>query len=257
MRKVRGVEGDPILRAPDGGLRPGTVDVVAMSHLHFDHAGGLLDAEGRRAFHARRSSPRRAEWEVALDDNPRNVAAYDQPELRLVHAWGEEGVADGERRSCRGRGGPDRRAFGRPPGRRHPRPRGTVAFFGDLAMRPWSANPRWVTSFDDFRSTPSARRWLFDRAAEEGWTVLSHRRRCRSAAGARAGPVPLGPALGADSSSGRRHGAGASDAGLPAPRARRRHDGPALGEQQGDEALGRRRVHWALTIDRMTPCGRG
>ena len=32
-------------------------------------------------------------------------------------------------------------------------PSGTVGFFGDLCMRPWSANPRWVPSFDDFPLT--------------------------------------------------------------------------------------------------------
>jgi glyoxylase-like metal-dependent hydrolase (beta-lactamase superfamily II) len=52
----------------------------------------------------------------------------------------------------------------------------TVAFFGDLCMRPWSANPRWVTGFDDFPLTSvEVKASLFARAADEGWTVvLSH-----------------------------------------------------------------------------------
>ncbi len=52
----------------------------------------------------------------------------------------------------------------------------TLAFFGDIAMRPWSANPRWIPSFDDFPLDSVARKaTLFARAAEERWTVvLSH-----------------------------------------------------------------------------------
>jgi len=38
----------------------------------------------------------KAEWEVALGDNPRLVASYVQPELRLVETWGKQGWADGE-----------------------------------------------------------------------------------------------------------------------------------------------------------------
>ena len=51
-----------------------------------------------------------------------------------------------------------------------------MAFFGDLCMRPWSANPRWVTAFDDFPlDSVAVKAWLFAQAADEGWTiVLSH-----------------------------------------------------------------------------------
>ena len=55
-----------------------------MSHLHFDHAGGLLRADGTRAFPRATIVAQRAEWEVALGDNPRLVASYVQPELALV-----------------------------------------------------------------------------------------------------------------------------------------------------------------------------
>ena len=52
----------------------------------------------------------------------------------------------------------------------------TLAFFGDLLMRPWAANPRWVTSFDDFPLDSVVRKAeLFAQAADEGWiVVLSH-----------------------------------------------------------------------------------
>ena len=52
----------------------------------------------------------------------------------------------------------------------------TLAFLGDLLMRPWAANPRWVTSFDDFPLASVRRKAeLFAQAVDEDWiVVLSH-----------------------------------------------------------------------------------
>jgi glyoxylase-like metal-dependent hydrolase (beta-lactamase superfamily II) len=66
-RAMRDYRGDPVVPAlRAAGFDPTTVDLVAMSHLHFDHAGGLLLADGSRAFPrarivatgARRAGPR-------------------------------------------------------------------------------------------------------------------------------------------------------------------------------------------------------
>jgi glyoxylase-like metal-dependent hydrolase (beta-lactamase superfamily II) len=181
VRAMRRIEGDPVLPAlRRAGFDPASVDVVALSHLHFDHAGGLLDGEGRRAFPRATVVAQRAEWEVALDDNPRNGAAYDQPELRLVRDWGAEGAADGEREILPGvRVVP---TGGHSGGHQAVVVQGrdrTLAFFGDLAMRPWSANPRWVTAFDDHPlDSVAVKADLFAQAAGERWTVvLSHESR--------------------------------------------------------------------------------
>jgi glyoxylase-like metal-dependent hydrolase (beta-lactamase superfamily II) len=181
VREMRGYEGRPIVAAMEaGGFEPGSIDLVVMSHLHFDHAGGLLRADGSKAFPRARIVAQRAEWEIALDDNSRIVASYDQPELQLVKAWGDEGAVDGERELLPGvsvirTGGPSHGhqaivVRGTGPDAR------TLAFFGDLGMRPWSANPRWVTSFDDFPlDSVEVKGELFARAASEGWLVaLSH-----------------------------------------------------------------------------------
>jgi glyoxylase-like metal-dependent hydrolase (beta-lactamase superfamily II) len=178
-RTMRGYEGPWIVPAlRDAGFDPTTVDVVAMSHLHFDHAGGLLAQDGSRAFPRARIVAQQAEWEIALGSNPRLVASYVQPELALVRDWGAEGWVDGERELLPGvsavpTGGHSAghqaivvRAPGAPP----------LAFLGDLAMRPWSANPRWVSAFDDFPlDSVLVKGSLFSLAAEEDWTiVLSH-----------------------------------------------------------------------------------
>ena len=45
-----------------------------------------------------------------------------------------------------------------------------MAFLGDLFMRPWAANPRWVTAFDDFPLDSVVRKAeLFAQAVDEDW----------------------------------------------------------------------------------------
>lgn len=183
-RAMRAYDGPAIVPALEAaGFAPASIDVVAMSHLHFDHAGGLLRADGSRAFPRARIVAQRAEWEVALGDNPRLVASYVQPELRLVADWGAQGWAVGERELLPGVTVVP--TGGHSTGHQAVIVRGsgeearTLAFFGDLFMRPWGANPRWVTAFDDFPLDSVVRKAeLFARAVEEDWLiVLSHESR--------------------------------------------------------------------------------
>ena len=177
-RTARGVRGLAILPAlRTAGFDPDTVDVVAVSHLHFDHAGGLLTADGSRAFRRARVVAQADEWNFALGTNPRLQASYEQDDLRLAEPWARGGSADGDEEvlpgvsvvRTGGHSGGHQAIVVRGPS-------GTVSFFGDLCMRPWSANPRWVPSFDDFPLTSvEVKATLFRRATEEDWTVvLSH-----------------------------------------------------------------------------------
>ena len=180
-RAMRAYEGPWIAAALEtAGFMPETVDAVALSHLHFDHAGGLLRPDGSRTFPHAKLVAQKAEWEVALDDNPRLVASYVQDELQLVETWGKQGWADGEHEIM-----PEVTVVptgGHSAGHQAVIVRGTgdgartVAFFGDLLMRPWAANPRWVTAFDDFPLDSVTRKSeLFAQAVEEDWiVVLSH-----------------------------------------------------------------------------------
>lgn len=180
-RAMRGYEGPWIAAALERvGFLPETINVVAMSHLHFDHAGGLLRADGERTFPYAKIVAQKAEWEVALSDNPRVIASYVQPELTLVKDWGAQGWANGEREILPGVTVVP--TGGHSAGHQAVLVRGTgdgartLAFFGDLLMRPWAANPRWVTSFDDFPLDSVRRKVeLFAQAADEDWlVVLSH-----------------------------------------------------------------------------------
>jgi glyoxylase-like metal-dependent hydrolase (beta-lactamase superfamily II) len=143
----------------------------------------LLRSDGARAFPNARIVAQRAEWDIALGDNPRLVASYVQPELRLVEAWGTQGWADGEQELLPGVSVVP--TGGHSAGHQAILVRGTgetgrtLAFLGDLFMRPWGANPRWVTAFDDFPLDSVARKAeLFRQAVDEDWLiVLSHERR--------------------------------------------------------------------------------
>jgi glyoxylase-like metal-dependent hydrolase (beta-lactamase superfamily II) len=180
-RTMRGYEGEWIVPALEtAGFPPESVDVVALSHLHFDHAGGLLRADGSKAFPHAKIIAQKAEWEIALGLNPRLTASYVQPELLLVETWGKQGWVDGEHEIM-----PEVTVVptgGHSAGHQAVIVRGTgdgartLAFFGDLLMRPWGANPRWVTSFDDFPLDSVAQKVeLFTQAAKEDWiVVLSH-----------------------------------------------------------------------------------
>ena len=177
-RGQRGVSGIPILPAlRNAGFDPNSVDVVAVSHLHFDHAGGLLTAAGGRAFPRARVVAQADEWRFALGANPRLQASYEQADLRLVEPWAAPEAADGDEEIMPGVS--VIRTGGHSGGHQALVVRGsnvTVGFFGDLCMRPWSAHPRWIPSFDDFPLTSvEVKASLFRQAAEEGWTVvLSH-----------------------------------------------------------------------------------
>lgn len=170
-----GFEG-PGLEAALGelGVGPAAVDLVVLSHLHADHAGGIADPDGRLRFGATPVVVQSAELAVALRRNARLAAAYDQPRLRAVAERLAAAAVDGETEfvpgvsvlPTGGHSGGHQVVLVR--GRD-----GVVCFAGDLVPRPWAANPRWITTYDDFPLTSVARKAaLFRRAAAEGWLVI-------------------------------------------------------------------------------------
>ena len=122
----------------------------------------------------------RAEWEIALGDNPRLVASYVQPELQLVRDWGAEGWAEGEKELLPGRDRRShRRPFGRPPGHRGAGVRQpTARVLRRPVHAPVGREPALGVRFDDFPlDSVEVKASLFSQAADEDWTVvLSHER---------------------------------------------------------------------------------
>jgi glyoxylase-like metal-dependent hydrolase (beta-lactamase superfamily II) len=76
------------VREPEGllrslqrlGIRPDEVDAVITTHLHWDHAGGFTrrsaDGQLQLTFPKARHFVQRAEWDFALDPDPRSRAGY-------------------------------------------------------------------------------------------------------------------------------------------------------------------------------------
>jgi glyoxylase-like metal-dependent hydrolase (beta-lactamase superfamily II) len=159
------------------GIDPASIELVVPSHLHRDHAGGLADTSGASAFpRATVVAPQR-EIDAVASSSLRARAAYDTATLRALFA-AKEPLAF-ERASE-----PDARVElrllgGHTPGSQATIVRGgerTLLFLGDLFMRPWQSNPRWVTAYDDEAwVSVDAKTSIFTEAAAGEWLVaMSH-----------------------------------------------------------------------------------
>ncbi|MFI8745102.1 MBL fold metallo-hydrolase [Pseudomonas sp. NPDC077186] len=129
------------------GLSDADIDIVVLTHLHFDHAGGLLAAwqEGQPArllFPKARFVTGRRQWQRARQPHARDRASYITELLDLLEASGRLQLID-ETDSCELLG-PDWRLHwsdGHTPGQLLPEvamPGGPVVFPGDLIPgAPW------------------------------------------------------------------------------------------------------------------------
>jgi len=135
------------------GFQPGDIDVIVLSHLHFDHAGGLLAPweEGeppRLLFPNATYVVGREHYQRALHPHPRDRASFI-PELPgLLEATGRLELVDGERSQTLGDAVRFHYSHGHTPGlmlaeivgpeRVDGQPHGGVVFCADLIPgRPW------------------------------------------------------------------------------------------------------------------------
>jgi glyoxylase-like metal-dependent hydrolase (beta-lactamase superfamily II) len=164
------------------GVRPEEVDLVLTTHLHWDHAGGFTrrTADGglELTFPNARHVVQRAEWDFALDPDPRSRAGYVEDDLLPVAEAGLLELVDGEAEIVPGL--VVRQTGGHTPGHQLVVVRAgddlSCVVTGDLVgMRPHLRVP-WVASADlDVLRSLEEKARLLEEAADHRWLlVLGH-----------------------------------------------------------------------------------
>ena len=179
-RDIKGVEGgDPAAALRAVGVDPASIDFVVVSHLHYDHAGGMVDAAGNPNFARARYVVQRDESEAAHGDELRLAGLMEREQLDLVRGAGQLAEVQGEVELVSGvsvlpTGGHTRGSqavlLGIGAEGRDDLPGERGIFWGDLIPTRWQLPVRWVSAFDDYPiQAVEIRNQLIARAAAEGW----------------------------------------------------------------------------------------
>jgi glyoxylase-like metal-dependent hydrolase (beta-lactamase superfamily II) len=173
-----------LLRSLAGrGLRHEDIDVVVLSHLHFDHAGGLLAAyePGRPPellFPNAHYLTSRSAWERACAPHPRDRASFIAELPELLRRCGRLELADGAQAECLGATVQLEYSDGHTPGLTHAvlGGDGGIVFCSDLIPgRPWVHLPVTM-GYDRYpeRLIDEKRRFLEDKIARSVRLFFTH-----------------------------------------------------------------------------------
>ncbi len=180
-REIKGVEGgDPGAALRAVGEDPETIDYVVLSHLHYDHAGGMVDESGRPIFPRARYVVQRDEAEAAHGDELRLQGVMEVEQLDAVRAASQLAEVNGEvelvdgvsvlRTGGHTRGSQAVLIGAARGGGRADDPSEHAIFWGDLIPTRWQLPVRWTSAFDDYPiDAIEIRSTLLARAAVEGW----------------------------------------------------------------------------------------
>jgi glyoxylase-like metal-dependent hydrolase (beta-lactamase superfamily II) len=180
-RDIKGVEGgDPAAALRAVGEDPASIDYVIVSHLHYDHAGGMVGPDGQPAFPRARYVIQRDEVEAARGDELRLAGIMETEQVELVRAAHQLAEVSGEVEVVEGvtvipTGGHTRGSQAVLMGVAQPRgragdPTDRAIFFGDLIPTRWQLPVRWTSAYDDYPiDAVEVRNKLVPRAAAEGW----------------------------------------------------------------------------------------
>jgi glyoxylase-like metal-dependent hydrolase (beta-lactamase superfamily II) len=153
------------------GLAPADVTRVVLTHMHFDHGGGLISADGGLRFPNATVSVQKLELEDSTEGCPLCRASYLAPDYDPIREAQRFDVLDGDAEITPGisvqvTGGHTRAhqilkiAAGDE----------TVAFWGDLIPTSLHLRPHYVMAYDLYpRQSWEAKRALVPQMVEEGW----------------------------------------------------------------------------------------
>jgi glyoxylase-like metal-dependent hydrolase (beta-lactamase superfamily II) len=181
LKDIYGIDHDRAIgdALAEVGLEPDAIDVVVMSHLHFDHSGGTtrrgangdLEPVFRRARHVVQAR----EWQDATHPHERNRASYLAENIFPLQDSGLLQLVDGETEIAPGvrvvptpghTAGHQSVLLGQPGGPR-------ALFLGDVVPTAVHTRLPFVMGYDlDPARTVETKRALFQRAIDDDWILL-------------------------------------------------------------------------------------
>lgn len=163
------------------GLSAKDINIVILSHLHFDHVGGCtrLDRSGNVVLTYPKATyfVQRSAWDAAIQPNERAAASHHPEDFVPIHERGQLTLLDGDTEVCPGIWA--KVTNGHTPGHQvvlFNNGGERVIFLGDLIPTPFHIKLPYIAAFDHSpEDTLALKRDLLDRAEKEGWLlVFSH-----------------------------------------------------------------------------------
>ena len=179
QRKIYGIEKPPSLvgKLSEINLTPEAIDVVILTHLHADHAGGVVsrNKSGKKTprFPNARHIVQIKEWNDAMSPDERTAATYFTENLRLLEQSnllelvdGEDEVADGIRVVNTGGHTPGHQAVLIEDGENR------ILCAGDIIPSAFHLKIPYVASVDLLpQETMAQKRKFLDMCKDDGWLL--------------------------------------------------------------------------------------
>ena len=161
------------------GLTPGDIDLVILTHLHFDHAGGCTrygrgGSEPTPVFPKATHLVQRADWDEASATNERTRAAYNTHDFMPLERTEQLELLDGDTEVLPGLWA--RRTGGHTAGHQYTFLESggeRAACLGDVLPTPDHLPLNYITSFDLYpQDSVTAKRQLLEEAERNNWLLV-------------------------------------------------------------------------------------